>query len=269
MPLNIILPVKWVPNTMAVSIDPKTGTLVREGVPSIVNPHCLTAAEFALRLRDRYGGSITAITMAPPSALTGLEHLVGMGIDRAILITDKVFAGADTLATSYVLSKAIEKIGNYDLIVFGHETIDSSTAHIGAQVASWLRLPYIYYVVDAEYIEEERALIVRRVLEHAYEKYKIKLPGIISVFMHTYKPRRIKLSGKLKAKMEKSIEMWTNKELNLSVDCIGLRGSPTFVEQVEYTPKVPRKKEIYRGADVKEAARWLIEKLIEDGVLKL
>jgi len=269
MSLNMIVGVKWVPNTTSVNIDPKTGTLVREGIPGIVNPHDLAAVEFALRLRDRYGGIVTAISMSPPSAIAGLEHLIGMGVDKAILFSDRAFAGADTLATSYVLAKGIEKIGDYDLIIMGHETIDSSTAHIGAQVASWLGIPYIYYVIEAEYFEEEKKIRVKRILEDAYEIYDIKLPALISVAMHTFDPRRIQLSNKLRAKSEKVIDVWNNKVLGLDLNCIGLRGSPTALVDLEYVPKVPRKKEKFKGKDLDEAAEWLIKKLIEDEVLKL
>lgn len=269
LPLNIIVCVKWVPNTTAVSIDERTGTLVREGVPSIVNPHDLGALEAALSLRDKYGGTVTVISMAPPSAKLGLEHALGMGADRAILISDKAFAGADTLATSYTLAKAIERIGDYDLIIMGHETIDSSTAHIGAQVASWLNLPYIYYIIDLEYYEERRVLKVKRFLEDAYEIYEIDLPGLISIAMHTYNPRRVSLKNKLRAKLNKPIEIWTNDVLKLDPNCVGLKGSPTTVSKIEFMPKIPRKRNIYKGDDVDEAVKWLISKLREEGLLSL
>lgn len=269
MPLKIFVCVKWVPNTTSVNIDPKTGTLVREGIPGIINPHDLAAVEFALQLKDRYGGTVTAVSMSPPSALAGLEHLIGMGVDNAILFSDRVFAGADTLATSYVLAKGIEKASDFDLIVMGHETIDSSTAHIGAQVASWLKIPYIYYVVDAEYREEDKVLRVKRILENAYEVYDLKLPALISVAMHTFNPRRVSISNKIRAKTEKVIDVWNNQELGLDVFCVGLRGSPTVLTKIEYVPQVPRKKEKFEGKDYEEAAKWLFKKLIEDGVLKL
>ncbi|PCN50861.1 electron transfer flavoprotein subunit beta [Candidatus Geothermarchaeota archaeon ex4572_27] len=269
MPLKIITCIKWVPNTMAVSIDEKTGTLIREGVPSIANPHDLCALEAALQLRDRYGGEVTVISMAPPSAVLGLEHALGMGADRAILISDRAFAGADTLATSYTLAKAIERIGEFDLIVTGQETIDSSTAHIGAQVASWLNIPYVYYVVDAEYDESRRVLRVKRMLENMYEVYEMDLPGLISIAMHAFRPRRVRLENKLRAKLERRVEVWTNEVLKLDERCVGLRGSATAVTKIEFMPKVPRKRQVFRGRDPKEAARWLVSRLIEDGLLKL
>ena len=269
MPLDIIVGVKWVPNTTAVNIDQKTGTLIREGIPSVVNPHDLTAVEMALRLKDRYGGTVTAISMAPPSAISGLEHVIGMGVDKAILASDRVFAGADTLATSYVLSKVIEKIGNYDLIIMGHETIDSSTAHIGAQVASWLKLPYIYYATEIQYNENERNIIVKRILENAFETYLVKLPAVVSIAMHTFEPRRIKVSNKLRAKQDRVIEIWTSKDLDIDVNCVGLKGSPTVVSAIDFIPKVPRKNIIFKEKDPKKAAKWLIERLREEGLLPI
>jgi len=262
--LDIVVGIKYVPNTTNVNIDPKTGTLVREGVPSVVNPHDLVAVELALRLRDRYGGSVTAISMAPPQARAGLEHVLGMGVDRAILISDRVFAGADTLATSYVLAKAIEKIGGYDLIIMGQETIDSSTGHIGAQVASWLNLPYIYYVVDIEYVGD--GFIVTRELEDRVERYRLGRPALISAKMYSLEPRHVTLENKLRAVLENRISTWSNKDLGLDPNCVGLRGSPTIVSKVEFTPKVPRKNIVFDG-DVREAVKKLVKALIEEGVL--
>lgn len=267
MSLRIITGIKWVPNTTSVNIDEKTGALIREGIPAIVNPHDLAAVEFALRLKDRYGGELITISMAPPGAIKGLEHTIGMGVDKAYLLSDKVFAGADTLATSYTLAKAIEKIGKFDLIIMGHETIDSSTAHIGAQVASWLNVPYIYYVIELEYFEEKREIKIKRILEDRYEIYKLKLPALISVAMHYFYPRDLKLSNKLKAKVKGVIEVWSNKELGLDPNCVGLKGSPTAVSKIDFVPKIPRKKEICKEKDPEKCAEWLINKLKEEGLI--
>lgn len=261
-----VVGIKWVPNTQAVRFDPKTGTLIREGVPSIINPPDLSAIELALRLKERYGGEVIAITMAPPSATKGLEHVLGMGIDRAILISDRAFAGADTLATSYVLAEAIKKIvkeiGKVDLVLFGQETIDSSTAHIPAQTASWLGWPYIYYIRDLK-IDNHKA-IVERVLEDRTEKYELELPSVISVLMESLEARDIRLIHKLRAKMKEPILVWSNKEMGLNPKCIGLRGSPTTVSKITWTPEVPRKKVIYKPKDPDDAVRWLISMLLKD-----
>lgn len=264
MPLNIIVCIKWVPNTQVVNIDPNTGTLVREGVPSIVNPHDLNAVELALSLKDRYGGVVTALSMAPMSAKAGLEFVVGMGVDRAVLVSDRVFAGADTLATSYTLSRAIERLRPFDVIIFGQETIDSSTGHIGAQTASWLRIPYIYYVTDVEYLDGK--IRAKRKLEKKIEVYELPTPCILAVAMKSNEPRPIKLSHKLKVEMGNFVEVWTNNELGLKRECVGLRGSPTIVERSIITPTVPRKKQRFNGQDVREAVKWLVDRLIEEGV---
>jgi len=268
LPLRVVVGVKWVPNTQAVRFDPETGTLIREGVPSIVNPHDLQAVEMALRLKDRYGGEVIAITMAPPSAREGLEHVVGMGVDRGILITDRAFAGADTLATSYVLAMAIKKIeteiGRVDLALFGQETIDSSTAHIGAQVASWLGWPFIYYVTEVVNIEGEGKVTVKRYLEDKFEWYELELPAVLGVAMKTLKPRPVSLLEKIRAKVTNAIIAWTNKELGLDGRCTGLQGSPTRVAKITFTPEIPRKKIVYRPRDGEDAARWILKVLLGD-----
>jgi len=266
--VRIVVGMKWVPGTQSVRIDPKTGTLIREGVPSIVNPHDLPAVELALRLRDRYGGEVIAISMSPPPAVKGLEYLVGMGVDRAILLTDRVYAGADTLATSYVLANAIRKIdreiGKVDLAVFGQETTDSSTAHIGAQTASWLEWPYIYYVRDA-WLADDGKLHVERILEDAIEEWELELPAVISVAMKSIKPRPVSLYNKIRFKTRPdTLITWTNKELGLDTRCTGLKGSPTVVAKTVDVPEVPRKKIVYTPKDGDDAARWIIEALLKD-----
>jgi len=266
--VRIVVGMKWVPGTQSVRIDPKTGTLIREGVPSIVNPHDLPAVELALRLRDRYGGEVIAVSMSPPPAVKGLEYLVGMGVDRAILLTDRVYAGADTLATSYVLANAIRKIdreiGKVDLAIFGQETTDSSTAHIGAQTASWLEWPYIYYVRDA-WLADDGKLHVERILEDAIEEWELELPAIISVAMRSIKPRPVSLYNKVRFKTRPdTLITWTNKELGLDTRCTGLKGSPTIVAKTVDVPEVPRKKVVYTPKDGDDAARWIIEALLKD-----
>ena len=266
--MRIVVGTKWVPGTQSVRIDPKTGTLIREGVPSIVNPHDLPAVELALMLRDRYGGEVIAVSMSPPPAVKGLEYLVGMGVDRAILLTDRVYAGADTLATSYVLANAIRKIdreiGKVDLAIFGQETTDSSTAHIGAQTASWLEWPYIYYVRNA-WLAEDGKLHVERILEDAIEEWELELPAIISVAMKSIKPRPVSLYNKIRFKTRpEALITWTNKELGLDTRCTGLKGSPTIVAKTVDVPEVPRKKVVYTPKDGDDAARWIIEALLKD-----
>jgi electron transfer flavoprotein beta subunit len=269
--VRIVVGIKWVPNTQAVRFDPETGTLIRKGVPSIVNPHDLPAVELSLRLRDVVGGEVIAISMAPPPAAKGLELVLGMGVDRAILVTDRVYAGADTLATSYVLAKAIQKIdseiGKVDLIVFGQETIDSTTAHIPAQVASWLELPYVYYVKEATVVDGGRVRVVRE-LEEYLEEYELELPAVLGVAVRAFKPRPVTLSMKLRSKIEKRLIVWTNNDLKLDPRCTGLRGSPTIVAKTIDMPEVPRRKEVFKPRDAREAARWIVAKMLEDDKLR-
>jgi len=268
MALKIVVFVKWVPNTTVVNVDPATGTLIREGVPSIMNPHDLNAAELALRLKEKYGGTVTAMAMSPPAANSGLEFLIGMGVDRGVLVTDRAFAAADTFATSYVLAKAAERLFPADLLVFGQETIDSSTSHIGAQVSSWLNLPYIYYVTDAEVVEQTRSLRVKRSLEKQTEVYDLPMPCTIVVMMKGNTPRGVRMSNKVRAKLEKPIEIWTNEALKLDTTRTGLKGSPTVVSRSIPTPSVPRKKQRFDGREhPEEAAKWLLENLSKEGVL--
>jgi len=268
MPINIVVGVKWVPNTTVVNVDPVTGTLIREGVPSIINPHDLNAVELALRLKEKHGGKVTALAMSPPAAKTGLEFLVGMGVDRGVLVSDRAYAAADTYATSYVLAKAIEKLYPTDLIIFGQETIDSSTSHIGAQVASWLGLPYLYYVTDVEVLEGQASVRARRSLERQTDTYDLPTPCVLVAMMKSNTPRPVRMSYKLKSKLEGPIETWTNETLNLDGTRTGLRGSPTLVSRSIPTPSVPRKKQKFDGRkDPAGAAKWLLENLEKEGIL--
>ena len=144
--MNFIVCIKQVPNTTQVKIDPKKGTLIREGVESIVNPEDLIATEAAVQIKEKHGGEITAISMGPPQAKEALQEVLAMGVDKGILLTDKAFAGADTLATSYTLGQCIKTIGKFDLIICGRQAIDGDTAQIGPQVAEFLNIPQITYV---------------------------------------------------------------------------------------------------------------------------
>jgi electron transfer flavoprotein beta subunit len=270
--LRIVVGVKWVPNTTNVRFDPKTGALIREGVPSIINPWDIEAVDLALELRDKYGGEVIALSMAPPQAVEGLEHVLGRGVDRAVLVTDRIYAAADTLATSYVLANAVRRIakvyGDVDLIVFGQETIDSSTAHIGAQTASWLDLPYLYYVRKVEVLDR-RSILVERWLEEEIDTYELPLPCVIAAAMRSREARPVSLKNKIRAKLERPIDIWSNKVMGLNPACVGLKGSPTIVAKVTWQPEIPRKREVFEGSDPQEAAQWLVDRLLAEGVLRL
>ncbi len=261
----VVLTKAAVPLSSAIRIDPKTGTLVREGVPLTANVWDRDAVEFALEMRDRYGGEVVAISMAPPTGILALESLIGMGVDRAILASDRAFAGADTWATAHVLAKTIEKyVPDFDLVVTGEETIDSTTAHIGAQTASWLGVPYLYYVYNAEV--RGRTLIAKRFLEDegVDEVYELKMPAVISVLRSSQIPREVKLSRKLTAR--EHLQIVDNSKLGLDQDCVGLRGSPTMVVGMSPAAYPPRKRIVISGAPG-EVAKKVAEVLRELGVV--
>ncbi|MFN3803695.1 MAG: electron transfer flavoprotein subunit beta/FixA family protein [Pyrobaculum sp.] len=262
---TVVLTKAAVPLSSAIRIDPKTGTLVREGVPLTANVWDRDAVEFALRLRDKYGGEVIALSMAPPSGMSALESFIGMGVDKAILATDRAFAGADTWATAHVLAKTIEKyMPDYDLVVTGEETIDSTTAHIAAQTASWLGVPYLYYVYDAEI--RGRTLVARRFLEDegVDEVYELEIPAVISVLKGSQVPREVRLSRKLNA--GDHIYLVNNNDLGLDPECVGLRGSPTVVASMSPAVYPPRERVVIRGRP-EEVVKKVVEVLRQKGVV--
>ena len=172
--MKIIVCVKQVPDTTVVKIDPKTGTLIREGVPSIINPEDKNALEEALVLKDTYGAEVTVISMGPPQAKNALREALAMGADEAILITDRVFGGADTLATSKTLAAAIKTLGEFDIIFAGRQAIDGDTAQVGPEIAEHLDIPQVTYVQEVK--AEGNDLYINRALEDGYEIIKVKTP---------------------------------------------------------------------------------------------
>jgi len=186
--MNIVTLIKQVPDTTEIKIDPKTGTLIREGVESIINPDDRHAIELAITLKKDFGGKTIVISMGPPQAIDAISEAMGMGIDEGILLTDKNFGGADTWATSFTLGTAIRKLNAYDLIICGRQAIDGDTAQIGPQIAEFLGLPQLTYVRQIEEISEGK-IIVRRALEDGYEKIESPLPALITVIGELNTPR--------------------------------------------------------------------------------
>ena len=167
--MNIIVCIKQVPDTTEIKIDPKTNTLVREGVESIINPFDLYAIEEAIRLKTRFGGKITAISMGPPQVEKALREAVAIGVDEIILLSDRKFAGSDTWATSLTLSGAIKKIGDYDIILFGQQAIDGDTAQVGPGVAAHLQISQVCFVKKIEDIQDGY-ITVERLMEDGYDR---------------------------------------------------------------------------------------------------
>ncbi len=265
--MKIIVLIKQVPNTTEVKIDPKTGNLIREGLESIINPDDLHALEAAVRIKEEKGGIITAISMGPPQAVDALSEAIGIGASKGVLLSDRAFAGADTLATSFTLGKAIEKIGKYDLIICGRQAIDGDTAQIGPQVADYLNIPHVGYVYDIEDISSEN-IIVKRRLEDGYERISCDLPGLITVIGELNKPRYAHMGRLISACSEKApIEIWNAADIGVLTSQVGLEGSLTQVVNT-FSPKNKREGEFLEGSK-EEIVKGLLGRLEDKGILKL
>lgn len=244
--MNIIVCIKQVPDTeelQKVKVDPQTNTLVREGVPGIINPFDENAIEEALRLKEKKGGKVNVLSMGPSQAAESLRKALAMGVDEAVLLSDRLFAGSDTLATSYTLAMAIKRIGLFDLILLGKQAIDGDTAQVGPGLAEWLNLPQITYARKIEVNEDK--IRVERVLEDVFEVVESPLPVVVTVTKDINEPRYPSLRGLIRAKAEK-ISIWTAEDLPLDKRRIGLEGSPTQVVKV-FIPQPPRKGDILSG----------------------
>jgi len=261
--LNIIVCIKQVPATTEVMIDPKTGTLIREGVESTVNPFDMYAIEEGIRLKERYGGTVTAISMGPPQAETSLREALAMGCDRAILLTDRAFAGADTLATAYTLACGIRKIAKYDLIICGLKTTDGDTGQVGPGLAEELGIPHISYVRKIIDVKES-SISLERSLDDIYEDIEAPLPCLITVTKEINEPRLPSFRLKLKAR-KAPITVWDAEQLAGDPKRFGLEGSPTRVIKVFHPP--PRAGgEIITGDPQTQVDR-LIQRLKEWNIL--
>ena len=259
--MNIVVCVKQVPDTTEVKLDPVKGTLIRDGVPSIINPDDKAAIEAALCIREQAGGKVTVVSMGPPQADVALREALAMGADEAILVTDRAFGGADTWATSYTIASAIKKL-DYDLIIAGRQAIDGDTAQVGPQIAQHLGLPQISYVENIEAVNE-RSIVLRRQFEDRYHIVEAQLPCLITVLSELNKPRYMSVSGVFDAYREKKVARITLADLEDVIDKsnIGLGGSPTRVKQ-SFT-KQPKGKGEKFETDADDAVRIIVEKLAE------
>ncbi len=255
--LNIVVPVKQVPDTTEVRIDPATNSLIREGIPSIVNPEDMNAVEAAICLRELHGGTVTALTMGPPQAEEALEEILAMGVDKGILLSDRAFAGSDTLITAFTISRAIMKIKKFDLILCGRQAIDGDTAQVGPQIASFLDLPQVTYAEDI--IFDNDSFVIERGLEDCTEWVKLKFPALVTVTSGINRPRYPRLYNIENACDGSRISRWDLNDLKIPQSMLGLNASPTMVKEI-FEPDRSRKGEIITGSE-KEMAGVLIEKL--------
>ena len=235
--MNIVIPIKQVPETSNVKMDEESGTMKREGVESIVNPLDLYAIEVGINLKKEYGGKVTVISMGPSSAEKALKEAISMGCDDGILLSGKEFAGSDTWATSYALSSAIKEIGDFDLILSGERATDGDTGQVGPGIASFMDLPLATYTSEIVDMEEDN-IIVERMVEEGYETLKLPLPCLLTVVKEVSFPRLPTLRGKQKAR-KVEIPVWNSENIDMDQDKLGLGGSPTRVVNID-RPKVTR-----------------------------
>jgi electron transfer flavoprotein beta subunit len=268
---RVVISVKQVPDTTQVKVDPVTGTLIREGVPFIINPFDIHCVEEALRLKDQFGCKVTALTMGPPNAVATLRKCLALGVDDAILISDRVFGGADTLATSFVLSEAVRRIeaeyGRVDLIICGKQTIDGDTAQVGPGMAVRLRYSQLTLVDQIVSLDvEQRTIRVRRKLEGRKELVEAKLPALLTLVREINQPRYPTVQGRLAAE-EARIELWDNSFLKLPIEKLGLKGSPTNVKKI-FAPERAVGEILGDGEkDPEGAVQLLIKRLIEKDLI--
>ena len=257
--MNIVVCLKQVPGTTDVRIDPVTNTLRRQGIKNIVNPFDTYALEEGVRLKERYGGKVIAISMGPPQADEMLREAISCGADEAILLSDAAFAGADTLATSYTLSQAMRKIKQYDLVICGRQTIDGDTGQVGPELAEWLDIPFAAYVSKVEEIDSD-LMRVERMVEDGHEIVEMSLPGIITVVKEINVPRLPSLRGMARSR-KAEIPVWTAGDLEVDESMVGLSGSATTVVRV-FFPESVHEGEMLEG-DPESQVGSLIEKLRE------
>lgn len=260
--MKIVVCIKQVPDTTEIKLDPVKGTLIRDGVPSIMNPDDKGGLEQALRLKDQFGAEVTVITMGPPQAEAILREAYGMGVDHAILLTDRKFGGADTLATSYTLASALKKL-DFDLLIAGRQAIDGDTAQVGPQIAEHMHLPQITYVEEASF-DGNKTLTVRKQTEEGHEMLEVELPCMLTLLATANKPRYMSVSNIMEA-YEKEIEIWTADSVEVDPEKIGLKGSPTRVSK-SFTKGAKAMGQLYEVSP-EEGAQIIYEKLKEKFII--
>lgn len=260
--MNIVVCIKQVPDTTEIKLDPVKGTLIRDGVPSIMNPDDKGGLEFALRLKDKFGANVTVITMGPPQAEAILREAFAMGVDRAILLSDRKFGGADTLATSRTIAAALRKL-DYDLIVTGRQAIDGDTAQVGPQIAEHLGLPQVTYAEELEY-DGKDTFTVRKADEDGYQIVEVDAPCLVTALASGVKPRYMSVRGIVEA-YDKPVEVWNFDSVEVDPDTIGLNGSPTRVAK-SFAKGMKAPGQLYE-VEPEEAVEIILAKLREKFII--
>jgi electron transfer flavoprotein beta subunit len=268
----VVTCIKQVPDTTQVKVDPNTGTLIREGVPFIINPFDTHALEESLRLKDKYGFRVAVISMGPPNTEVTLKKALALGADEAILLSDRAFGGADTLATSLVLAEAIKRLRQKEelaVVICGRQTIDGDTAQVGPGIATRLGYPQLTLVDRIENVDlQAKKVRVSRRLEGRHEIVEAPLPAMIAVLREINRPRYPTVPMRLMAE-EAPVTLWNNKVMGLREDTIGLKGSATQVRRI-FSPQRAKGEILGNGANnPREAANILVDKLTEKGIICL
>ena len=263
--MKIVVCIKQVPDTVEVKIDPKTGTLVRDGVPSIINHDDQTGIEAALTIREQVGGTVTVVSMGPPQADVALREALAMGCDEAILVSGREFGGSDTYATSGILAAALKKIG-YDLIITGRQAIDGDTAQVGPQIAEKLHVPQVSYVEEIKEATEDY-VVVRRQFEDGYHIVKVKTPCLLTAIAELAEPRYMSVGGVFDA-YQKEIKIFDFNLLkdDLELDMIGLKGSPTNVYK-SFTKELKGAGTVLKDLTAEQAVEAIVKKLEEKFII--
>jgi len=246
-----------------VSMDPVTRTLKRQGIPSIINPLDKHALEAALSIQEAQGGEVVLLSMAPIFTTSTLREGLAMGADRAVLLSDPLFAGSDTLATAHILAAGCRWIGQFDLTLCGNLTIDGSTAQVGSQLAEFLDLPNVMHVIDLDW-QAKHTMIITQKIEHGYTRLRASLPVVLSIRKEFNRPRYIPFAGIIAAE-SKEIEVLTNKDLKIDHSLIGLEGSPTKMAGLEIR-RFERAREKLEGS-LDEIVQKLVDKIYQYGII--
>ena len=251
--MNIVVCIKQVPNTTQIKIDPVTGVMDRTGVPSIMNPDDKVALEYALRIKDEVGGTVTVISMGPMQAKKILFEAIAMGADKGYLLSDRAFAGADTLATSKALAALIKTIP-YDLVIAGRQAIDGDTAQVGPQIAEHLKIDQITYVSDIKLNKDK--LIVKRSYEDRYQIYEATLPVLLTVLGDSTKPRYMNINRLINEANDTNVAVKSIADIDLDPKETGLSGSPTKVKK-SFSKQVNKQIELKEGT-----AQEMVEEIV-------
>ena len=261
--VKILVFVKQVPDTVDVQIDPATGNICREGIQSVINPYDANAIEAALCHKEKLGATVAAVSMGPPQAMDVLNYALGMGCDECYLLSDRAFGGADTLATGYALSKAAEKIGDYDLLIFGKCATDAETAQTGPIVAEFLDIPQVT-LVDKLDIEDGWA-VCRRDLGSSFQTVKAKLPSLVTVTAEINTPRYPSARG-IMTRGRKPHYTWTAEEAGCDTNRTGGKGSPSVNKKIFAPPKHSTDTQYFSG-EPEEIAKAFVDALEAEKII--